>query len=129
MAKPGFTMILMWLTSSMLHKAVVLEIQLGLGSAHVREFTYGSSPRCDDNATGNLSIEPDGTVCLSGHRPGRGNVILVSDADGNLFPNVIVEVAWHESEAHVRDKALTRLTLSNATYGVHCHQDQSHGSR
>jgi Putative restriction endonuclease len=77
-------------------------------------FTFGSSPRCDDNVGRTLSMEPDGAVCLKKHHPGPGR--LAVDKDGNRFPNIIVEVAFHESEAHVQDKALKWLTLSNATY-------------
>lgn len=94
---------------------VISEITAALG-AHFRDFAFSAAPRCDDN-TAHLSLEPDGAVTVRGHRPGAGSA-HAADADGNRFNNVVVEVALTESENHVRAKALTWLSLSNAMYGV-----------
>jgi Putative restriction endonuclease len=45
-------------------------------------FTFGSSPRCNNNAGGRYSMEPDGAVCLADHRPGPGRLAADED-DGN----------------------------------------------
>lgn len=95
---------------------VIQLITLGLGQ-NALDLATSASPRCDDN-TAHLSMEPDGAVEVRGHRPGAGHPDA-ADVSGNRWPNVIVEVAFCESEAHVRNKAKVWLnTTTNPSYGV-----------
>ena len=89
---------------------VVDEIMSGLGG-HRRDFFKASSPRCDNNNV-NESYEPDGSVVKRLQRPGAGQP-GAADATGNRFPNIIVEVAFIETESHVRRKAVKWLNASN----------------
>jgi hypothetical protein len=51
-------------------------------------------------------------------RPGPGHPDT-SDATGNRWPNIIIEVAFQESEPHVHDKAMKWLqTATNPDNGV-----------
>ena len=80
----------------------------GLG-AHGLEVCMAPSPRCADN-NGALSFEPDNSIKVEGGgRPGPTDVVNRSDRKGNRYPNIVFEVAYHESEKHVRKKALAWL--------------------
>ena len=95
---------------------LIAEISHGL-TPHNRAVIFSPSPRCDDN-TAHLSMEPDGSVKVRGNRPGAGHPDA-ADAAGNRWGNVIVEVAFRESEIHVRGKALAWLdACNNPNFGV-----------
>ncbi|CAB9518625.1 expressed unknown protein [Seminavis robusta] len=94
------------------------EIVLGLG-AHGRDVKIPPSPRMADS-NGALSAEPDSSVEVrGGGRPGPGSPDR-SDAQGNRFSNIVFEVAYNESERHVRAKAQAWLLTAptQPQYGV-----------
>jgi hypothetical protein len=84
---------------------------------HARDIISSASPRCDNNAA-NWSYEPDGSLRFRGVRPGPGHADA-ADSAGNRFPNIIVEVAYKESETHVHAKAMDWLgTATDPSNGV-----------
>ena len=86
------------------------ELLLGLG-AHSRAVSNPPSPRMA-NSNGALSAEPDNSIrVVGGPRPGPASPDR-SDAQGNRFSNIVFEVAYNESERHVRLKALSWLQTS-----------------
>jgi Uma2 family endonuclease len=92
----------------------LLRAQMG---QHFRDIKPASSRRCDNNVN-NWSYEPDGTLTVRGFRPGRGHADA-ADSEGNRWPNIIVEVAYTESEAHVHRKAGRWLnTATQPNHGV-----------
>jgi Uma2 family endonuclease len=86
---------------------VIKELSLALGQ-HSRDVASAASPRCDNNAA-NWSYEPDGSLTHDQAFPPGPNHHARADAEGNRWPNIIVEVAFQESEPHVLDKALDWL--------------------
>ena len=96
---------------------VIKWIDRALGDAHFGDIFSAASPRCDNNAA-RWSYEPDGSFTVRGFKPGRGHPDA-ADADGNRWPNVIIEVAFHEDEPHVLQKAQDWLqTATNPNHGV-----------
>jgi hypothetical protein len=92
------------------------ELRAQMGQ-HFRDVIYAASPRCDNNAN-NWSYEPDGSLRVRGVRPGQGHADA-ADRFGNRWHNIIVEVAYTESETLVRDKALEWLdTATDSNNGV-----------
>jgi hypothetical protein len=84
---------------------------------HSRDIVYAASPRCDNNAN-NWSYEPDGSLTVEDWRPGPGHADA-ADSFGNRWPNIIVEVAYTESETHVRARAVDWLdTATDPNNGV-----------
>ena len=95
---------------------VMYLLRRSLGDAHFHDVALAASPRCDNNLA-NWSYEPDGSLCFNGFNPGPGPD--AADAAGTRWPNIIVEVAHHESEPHVLNKAIQWLnTATNPNYGV-----------
>lgn len=91
-----------------------LEKQMG---EHDNDVFCAASLSCDNNAA-NWSYEPDGSLTVRGFRPGPGHP-EAADVSGNKWPNIIVEVAYQETEPHVRAKALDWLqTATNDNNGV-----------
>ena len=96
---------------------VFAEILGALGDAHRHDVIYAASPRCDNNAA-RWSYEPDGSFTVRGFKPGRGHPDA-ADAEGNRWPNIIIEVAFHEDEPHIFQKAQDWLqTATNPNHGV-----------
>jgi hypothetical protein len=88
---------------------VIYKLRHALGE-HEDDVISAASPRCDNN-TDNWSYEPDGSLMhdqAQAFRPGRGHPDA-ADAAGNRWPNIIVKVAFRESEPHVLAKALDWL--------------------
>ena len=95
---------------------VMSSISFGLGEDNMDDLAMAASPRCDNNK--DTSMEPDGSICSDHPKPGP-NQPGAADACGNRWPNIIVEVAYHETEEHVLRKAEQWLTAcDNDTYGV-----------
>jgi hypothetical protein len=93
---------------------MLLVVQMG---QHISEVVGAASPRCDNNAM-NWSYEPDGSLTVESVRPGPGHADA-ADSEGNRWPNIIVEVAYKESETHVRAKAMSWLeTAATPNNGV-----------
>jgi hypothetical protein len=91
-----------------------LRVQMG---QHMNDIISAASPRCDNNAK-NWSSEPDGSLTVMNSRPGRGHADA-ADQFGNRWPNIIVEVAFRESETHVLAKAIDWLeTATDPNNGV-----------
>ena len=96
---------------------VIQELTRQMGQQHSRDVVSAASPRCDNNAR-NWSYEPDGSLTVRNGRPGPGHPDA-ADSFGNRWPNIIVEVAYMESEPHVRAKALEWLdTATDPNNGV-----------
>lgn len=97
----------------------IKQLILALGNAHAGAMRVMACPRCDNNsASGNWSYERDGSLTVRGYRPGQGHADA-KDSYGNRWPNVIVEVAFQESEPHVLAKAREWLeTATNPNHGV-----------
>jgi hypothetical protein len=85
---------------------VIKKLCRALGE-HEDDVASAAAPRCDNNAA-NWSYEPDGSLTVRAFRPGPGR-LDASDAAGNRWPNIIVEVAFRESEPHVLAKAMDWL--------------------
>lgn len=85
-----------------------LERSLG---PHDDDLRGAASPRCDNNAA-QWSYEPDGSLTKRGCNPGPGPD--AADSAGNRWPNLIVEVAFQETEKHVKAKALEWLNTANS---------------
>jgi hypothetical protein len=96
---------------------VIAELKAQMGQ-HFRDVVSAASPRCDNNAA-NWSYEPDGSLTVFDWRPGQGHADA-ADSAGNRWPNIIVEVAYRESEAHVH--ANTIDWLDTATDPNNCVQ-------
>jgi hypothetical protein len=95
---------------------VVMGFMMQMGE-HFRDIISAASPRCDNNAN-KWSYEPDGSLTVWGCRPGRGHADA-ADSEGNRWPNIIVEVAYTESETHVRARAMDWLeTATDPNNGV-----------
>jgi len=95
---------------------VVAEIKNQMGQHH-RDVRVAASLSCDNNAA-NWSYEPDGSLTMRGFRPGPGHPDAAHES-GNKWSNIIVEVAYQETEPHVHAKALDWLqTATNDNNGV-----------
>ena len=91
-----------------------LHVQMG---QHMNDFVSAASPRCDNNAN-NWSYEPDGSLTVRNIRPWPGHSDA-ADQVGSRWPNIIVEVAYMESEPHVCAKAFEWLdTATDSNNGV-----------
>jgi hypothetical protein len=87
---------------------VIKKLTMEMGQ-HADDIFSAASPRCDNNnIANNWSYEPDGSMRVRGVRPGPGHADA-ADLAGNRWPNIIVEVAYTESEPHVRAKAIDWL--------------------
>jgi hypothetical protein len=95
---------------------VIKRLTMAMGQ-HMDDIDSAASPRCDNNAN-NWSYEPDGSLTVRNGRPGRGHA-GAADIDGNRWPNIIVEVAFMETETHVRARAMDWLdTATDPNNGV-----------
>lgn len=80
------------------------EIIAGLGARH-RDVSSPPSPRMADS-NGPFSFEPDSSIEVKGGgRPGPADLVNRCDRQGNRYCNIVFEVAYRESERHVRQKA------------------------
>jgi Uma2 family endonuclease len=95
---------------------IIFKLRVQMGQ-HMDDIISAASPRCDNNAN-NWSYEPDGSLTVRNSRPGPGHADA-ADQCRNRWPNIIVEVAFRESETHVRAKAIDWLeTATDPTNGV-----------
>jgi Uma2 family endonuclease len=95
---------------------LISELLMQMGQ-HSDDVMSAASPRCDNNAN-QWSYEPDGSLRVLNFRPGPGHADA-ADRSGNRWPNIIVEVAFRESETHVRAKAIDWLeTATDPNNGV-----------
>jgi len=91
--------------------------ELGQYSEH---FSISRSPTCIGRFGNRIVdiMEPDGCVTIRGGHPGANDAENKCTEEGHRWPNVIIEVAYHETLKHVQEKALKWLRQANDKYGV-----------
>jgi hypothetical protein len=95
---------------------VMTELVMQMGQ-HMNDIISAASPRCDNNAS-NWSYEPDGSLTVDDFELAPGHADA-ADQFGNRWPNIIVELAFRESETHVRARAIDWLeTATDPNNGV-----------